>query len=312
MSVSVVIPTKDRLRSLQRVLPTYLAEPEVDEVIVVVDGSTDGTAEYLSRAAAAEGRLQFIDNRANRGVPFSKNAGIRAASSAYVFTGEDDVELTPGFFATLLDHLRASGGDVIAGRNVWRNEGESADAALRRCDRLPGPAIDRAHVLIDMSVRLPDDVRQPLISSPMLAPRAVFEAVHFDERYKANAWREETDFQVAAQEAGFVLVSCPHAVCFNTKIPNDRGGVYGTVGLRRLWWVTVNNWRFVDEHRSFLDREFGLRSPVRHVAATSALVAWTELVLPALVRARRRLALPSPGSLRLARPDRVQGAGRRR
>ena len=47
MDVSIIIPTKDRLTYLQRVLPSFLMQDEVKEIIVVVDGSTDGTLEFL-------------------------------------------------------------------------------------------------------------------------------------------------------------------------------------------------------------------------------------------------------------------------
>jgi glycosyltransferase involved in cell wall biosynthesis len=43
--VSIIIPTKDRLPQLKKAIPLYLKEPEVGEVIIVIDGSTDGTRE---------------------------------------------------------------------------------------------------------------------------------------------------------------------------------------------------------------------------------------------------------------------------
>jgi GT2 family glycosyltransferase len=274
---------------LQRVLTTYLAQPETAEIVVVVDGSTDGTLEYLTQLAAQDSRVRFLDNGVNRGVPFSKNRGIDAATSEYVFIGEDDVELTPGFLRTLLEHREASGADVIAGRNIWRYGSETADEATDRTDKLPGPAVNAKRIMIDMSVRIADDTRQLLISSPMLAPRDVFRAVRFDERYKANAWREETDFQFTAQEAGYTLVSCPHAICFNYIIANDRGGVHATIGWKRLFWVTVNNWRFVRKHREFLEQRLPVGNHVRYVAQTSASVFWSEMLLPRLVLTKRRL-----------------------
>ncbi len=81
VSVSVVIPTKDRLSSLRRVLPTYLSQPEVEEIIVVVDGSTDGTMTYLRDLASANHKIRCIDNGVNRGIRYSKNAGISARTT---------------------------------------------------------------------------------------------------------------------------------------------------------------------------------------------------------------------------------------
>jgi GT2 family glycosyltransferase len=189
----------------------------------------------------------------------------------------------------LLEHRQASGADLIAGRTIWRYETESAEEAIERTGRLPGPAVDTKRVMFQNGFRIERDTRQVLVAASMLAPTAVFRAVGFDERYRAHAWREETDFQLSAQEAGYTLVSCPHAICFNYMIAQDRGGVYATVGWTRLFWVTVNNWRFVRKHRRFIAEHFSVGNHVVYVAKTSAALLWSETLLPGLVRVKRRL-----------------------
>lgn len=298
MSISVVIPTKDRLHSLQRVLPNYLSQPETAEVVVVIDGSTDGTLEFLRTLAASEDRIRYIDNGRNRGVPYSKNAGIGAARSAYIFVGEDDVELSEGFFATLLEHLHTSDADVICGRNIWRYERESAEMAIERTDAIPGPSVDLRLVGINTSVRLEKDTIQPLIASPMLARAEIFRQVNFDERYRVNFWREESDFQLSAQEVGHKLLSCPHAICFNYMLENDRGGVHASIGWKRMCWVAINNWRFASKHAEFIARHFTVGSRLGFETRTIAAVFRDEMLVPALVRAKRRVltALRGPGA----------------
>jgi glycosyltransferase involved in cell wall biosynthesis len=288
--VAVVVPTKDRLRSLQRVLPSFLAQPEVAEVVVVIDGSTDGTREFLGDLVATESRVRVVDNGRNRGVPFSKNAGIDASTSEYVFIGEDDLELADGFFTVLLDHLERSGAEVICGRNIWRYEGESSASAIARTDLEPGPQVDLRLVAINTSVRLDDDSVQPLIASPMLARAEVFRRVRYDERFVGNFWREESDFQLSVQEAGGVLVSCPHAICFNYMLNDDRGGVHASVGAKRLAWITLNNWRFFSKHRTFIHEHFEVGSRLGFLARSAGSVFWAEMALPRLVQAKRRLA----------------------
>ncbi|HTX02027.1 MAG TPA: glycosyltransferase, partial [Acidimicrobiales bacterium] len=56
--ISVVMPSKDRCASLRRVLPSYLSQAEVAEVVVVIDGSTDGTSQYLRHLAEGEPRIK--------------------------------------------------------------------------------------------------------------------------------------------------------------------------------------------------------------------------------------------------------------
>ena len=291
MGISVVMPTKDRLSSLRRVLPTYLSQPDVDEIIVIVDGSTDGTINFLRELAVANEKVRCIDNGINRGIPYSKNAGVDVALSEDIFIAEDDVELTDSFLRTLLEHRLGSGADVICGRTIWRHEHESSEAAIARTDAITGPAVNLRTMGIEMSMRLESDTEQLLLAGPVLAKADIFRRVRYDERYKVNFWREESDFQLSVQELGYKLVSCPHAICFNYMLENDRGGVYARVGLRRLLWVSINNWRFVKRHQDFISRYFAIGNPVVFEVLTTGRVFRDEMLYPWLVRTRRRVRL---------------------
>jgi GT2 family glycosyltransferase len=288
-SVSVVIPTKDRRELLARFLPTYLKQPEVAEVIVVVDGSVDGTLEFLAQLAAEEPRVRVIDNGVNRGTPFTKNRGIEAAKGELIFIGEDDLEVTDGFFGKLIEHKRALGVDVICGRNVWRYDGEAAGQALDRSARIKGSYVNHRTIEINTGMPLPQDSQQKLLAAPMLADAHVFRKVGFDERYKVNFWREETDFQVSAQELGYKLGTCTHAVCFNYMTPNDRSGSHAAAGWRRTRWVIINNWRFIRKHEAFISAHFDIGSPYSYITRFAVRRFVTELVVPMLVRTKRGL-----------------------
>jgi len=91
MKVSVVIPTYNRLRVLERTLPTVLDQdfPADDrEVVVVVDGSTDGTADYLRRISAPC-PLRVVE-QANAGSSAARNAGAAAARGELLLYIDDD------------------------------------------------------------------------------------------------------------------------------------------------------------------------------------------------------------------------------
>src|SRR5437773_3899641 len=118
-SVSVVIPTKDRLSLLRKAIPLYLQENEVGEVIVVVDGSSDGTLEYLQEAATQDTRVRYIDNLTNKGTPYSRNTGNDAARFDYIFCAEDDLIIADGLFTILLAHMQQTGAALISPRVVY-------------------------------------------------------------------------------------------------------------------------------------------------------------------------------------------------
>jgi len=275
-TISVIVPTKDRLGYLKRGLPTYLAQPEVAEVIVVIDGSTDGTVEFMQEYVTKEERVRVLDNGVNKGIPITKNRGIKAATSDYIFIAEDDLELTPGFFTTLLKHLGASGGDIICGRNIFRFDYETDKEAIRRTNKLPGPMVNLKTIELETSFPLQDDTVLPMIAAPMLGRAEIFKKVLFDERYKVNFWREETDFQISAEEAGYKLVSCPHAICYNFMIKNDRGGVHAAIGFKRTRWMIINNWRFIAKHKRFIHDHFDIGNPYIFIAKFTCVKLSTQ------------------------------------
>jgi glycosyltransferase involved in cell wall biosynthesis len=287
--ISVVIPTKDRLQLLRRSIPMFLSYAEVKEVIVIADGCQDGTPEYLASLSAGEARVRYAINVVNKGVCYSRNRGIELARYDYIFTAEDDLELSDNFFAVLFDHMRETDADIISARNIFQNARETITQAKERADRLTGPFIDRSRIMVSHEMDTGVDTVQPLLSSPVLVRSDVFGKIRFDDGYRVNSWREESDFQLAARSAGFRLVFCPHAITYNLMIENDRGGVHATIGVKRVVWIVRNNWRFVKKHREAVAREFGVTNLTAYIVRFAAWRVFDELVLPPLIIAKRRL-----------------------
>ena len=112
--VSVVIPTKDRLPLLPRTLETVFAQERVAlDVIVVDDGSTDGTADAVR---ALDGRVRVVRHETSRGVGAARNSGIAAASGSWVgFLDDDDLWAPQKLRAQLTAADRAGAGFVYGG-----------------------------------------------------------------------------------------------------------------------------------------------------------------------------------------------------
>ncbi len=88
-AVSVIIPTYNRARKLLRAISSVLYQTFTDsEVIVVDDGSDDGTAECLNPLM---GHIEYIRHRDNRGVSAARNRGIKASRFPFIaFLDSDD------------------------------------------------------------------------------------------------------------------------------------------------------------------------------------------------------------------------------
>jgi GT2 family glycosyltransferase len=291
--ISVVLPTKDRVQHLRKTLPIFLAQPEVAEVVVVIDGCSDGTLEYVKQVVAADKRVRYIDNVVNKGLPYSRNRGIELVTCDYVFTGEDDLEVTDNFFNVLLAHLHDTGADLISGRNVFRAERESVAEAIARMDRIKGPSVNRRTITLHTAINTPDDQEQPLLPAPMLGRADVFRKVRYDDQYRGSAYREESDFQLSALAMGCKLVYCPHAMTFNVQAENDRGGVHATWGFKRATWTIRNNWRFLQKHKELIARDFDAGNPYVNIAKFALWLMVIDVVLPKIVAVKRKV-FPNP------------------
>ncbi len=94
-TVSVVIPTYNRLGLLSTSLRLLLEDPATTEVVVVVDGSRDGTMEWLEGYAKHEARVRphLIENV---GQAKARQYGLERASCELVLFLDDDIFLAPG------------------------------------------------------------------------------------------------------------------------------------------------------------------------------------------------------------------------
>jgi GT2 family glycosyltransferase len=128
--ISVVVPTYQRRESVTRLLDAMARQslpPAAYEVILVVDGSTDGTREMAERMRVPY-RLRVLW-QANRGRAAACNAGLRAAEGELVVILDDDMEPVPEFLAA---HRRAHAAEPrlgVVGAVPVRVEDEASPTA---------------------------------------------------------------------------------------------------------------------------------------------------------------------------------------
>ena len=127
---TVVIPTWERAALVQEAVESALAQtvPEI-EVVVVDDGSTDGTAEALAARYGGDPRVRVL-RQANGGTASARNAGIRAARGRHVALLDSDDLFLPHHVATLVAALEANpAADVVFGdaryEGGWPQDGRT-------------------------------------------------------------------------------------------------------------------------------------------------------------------------------------------
>ncbi|MBE2236583.1 MAG: glycosyltransferase family 2 protein [Caldilineaceae bacterium] len=255
-TISVIIPTYNRAEMLAQVLPAYLQFAEVQEVIVVDDGGADQTGEVLAALKRNDPRLMYLRHPANWGRTHARNTGIAHATSELLLFSEDDLAPAPASLSVLAAHLQTTGADIIAGRRIWMRIGETEAQALARADRDPWPLVSRRLLEHYSHARTADDVPSPLVNATMLVRRQVVQHVRFAGCFPGNAWREESDFQLHAQQAGFRVFFCPHALFYHhDRASAGRGRNRLKSDLIYLYWIYRNNLTFLHRHREYLARE---------------------------------------------------------
>jgi GT2 family glycosyltransferase len=112
--VSVVIPTYNRRELLPRVLAPLLGDERAKQVVVVVDGSRDGSYELLRELARRHPKLQPAFHE-NRGKEETRQAGLELADREVVLFLDDDVVAEPGLAGGHARAHAAEDGVVVVG-----------------------------------------------------------------------------------------------------------------------------------------------------------------------------------------------------
>jgi glycosyltransferase involved in cell wall biosynthesis len=111
--LSVVIPCFDEERTISEVIERVVASPWVAEVLVVDDGSTDGTRELLEKVDHP--RVRILLQAHNQGKGAALRRGFSQATAEYVIVQDADLEYDPDEFGLLLEPLEDDVADVVYG-----------------------------------------------------------------------------------------------------------------------------------------------------------------------------------------------------
>ena len=110
--VSVIIPVYNVERFLDRCVASVTGQTFQNiEVILVDDGSTDGSAELCDRWCAEDSRVKAL-HQTNQGVSAARNAGLQAASGNWIMQVDSDDYIAPDCVETLLGCLKEHDADV--------------------------------------------------------------------------------------------------------------------------------------------------------------------------------------------------------
>ncbi len=210
-TASVVIVNYNGRAHIQRCLQSLLKDDGQEHEIIVVDnGSTDGSAQYVEEAFP---EVLLIRNQANLGFARGSNVGARHASGQYVAFLNQDTMVDAGWLQPLVAALEADSEAALATSKILLSTDPGRVNTCGNEVHLTGLTLCRgmgAH-----RDAFPDRAEVSAISGAALAVRRdVFDALGgFDETF--FMYMEDTDLSWRARLAGYRCLYVPQSVVYH-------------------------------------------------------------------------------------------------
>jgi GT2 family glycosyltransferase len=226
--ISVVIPTYGREEPLRDTLQDVLKQDYPNFEVLVVDQTRSHKPEiqaYLDELATS-GKIQLFQVEW-ASLPGARNYAVRRAKGEIVLFLDDDVNLEEGFLATHAKNYTRPEIGAVAGRVFDRMKLADSGGGLEIED-LPPEAMDPgiAWYYIDLVHTVKPQRVLTVRGCNMSFRREIFtkHGLHFDERFRGSAVREESDFCLRIRQTGYQIWYDPEA--YLVHLGEETGGCH--------------------------------------------------------------------------------------
>jgi GT2 family glycosyltransferase/tetratricopeptide (TPR) repeat protein len=256
--VSIVVLVHNQLEHTRRCFGSVRAHTSLPyELIVVDNGSTDGTVEYLGTIVGEHPRLRVIRNEKNLGFAKGNNQGLARAQGDCVLLLNNDTVVTDGWVERLLAVLQQSPDVGIVGpmSNYVAGLQRVADVPYRTDEELVSFAAEWSTRHSGKSCEA-----SRVVGFCLLARRAVLDRIGgLDERFGTGNF-EDDDFCLRAGLAGFQIRVAQEVFIHHTGNQTFKGsGIDYRAAMERNWLLFKNKWGIPAE----APLEQGYRVPLR-------------------------------------------------
>ena len=214
MKLSVIVPVYNERNMLIDAIQAVVAEERADEIIIVDDGSTDGTRDLYPQIAALDKRIKIWLHKRNQGKGAALRTGFKKATGDIFLIQDADLEYDPRDYYALVRPIEEGRAAVVYGSRFrggptktmffWHMIGNKFLTTVTNIlyntiltDMETCYKVFRADVIKDIPLRAKGFEFEPEITSKVLKRGyRIYEVPisyngrEFDEGKKLNPWKE--------------------------------------------------------------------------------------------------------------------------
>ena len=265
--ITIIIPTRNRGYTLERVASSYFTQKNVSEIIFVDDAGDDNTESLVASFAKTYPNIltKYIRHSFRQGASAARITGYENCSNEYILFGEDDAYLDENYAVTLHSKITLSEEPIhiISGRIIYMEPAELRQAAKQRF----GIGINRKKYLnkkvfgFNPDAVFSGDLSVPFTHALFLTSKSLLNQLKYDPHYgKGSGYREETDFQMNAFVNDFKIVVTNDTHCFHLHTQDVQTGGQRVNKLKKLYWCIIYTNYFYDKYYNLFRPKLGLRS----------------------------------------------------
>lgn len=227
MNVTVIIPVYNEVNTIEEILRRVEAENIATEILIVDDGSTDGTRKKLD-SMIEDAHLRIILHEHNQGKGAAVRTGIQNATGEVILIQDADLEYDPRDYPALLKPIEEGIADVVYGSRF-----------------LGGPrrTVMFWHMVANKLLTFLTNILYNTILSDMETGYKVFkQEIVKDMKLRANRFDFEPEFTAKILKRKARVYEVP--ISFNPRDYEDGKKIGMRDAFQALW--TLLKYRFVD------------------------------------------------------------------
>lgn len=320
--VAIIIAAYNASKTILGALESALIQPEVAEIIVIDDCSSDDTKQIVSKAAEADSRITLIEQPFNQGPSAARNRGLAHSTSPFLAVLDSDDIFLPGRFARI---FAQDGWDLCADNIRFTSDGSTLQETVAKGSKGARVCTVDFETFVAANIGDRGTRRSELGFLKPVIRRDFLEAhgLHFDERCRlgedfvlySNMLARGARF-IVLEKSGYAALERDNSLSAVHSISHLRAFLRACRELAEAKSLTAPERVALDRHSRLISEKIAHREilKIKRLEGTGAAIwamtkkptALRDILLDRLqsgqpVQSRRRLLIPSDDFGRLCK-----------